>query len=124
MDLLHSLHRASQIGTDLFAKSADNVTIRQAVVMLAIRENTGASQTALVNATGVDRSTLADLVRRIQRKGWATRRRTPADMRAYAVKLTPEGEAALSKAKKAAAVAERELLAQMPNLKHLANGKN
>jgi DNA-binding MarR family transcriptional regulator len=49
--------------------------------------NEGLSQTGIVARTGIDRSTLADLVRRLQRKGLLQRRRTKDDARAYAVKM-------------------------------------
>ncbi|MEQ1712378.1 MAG: MarR family winged helix-turn-helix transcriptional regulator, partial [Hyphomicrobium sp.] len=49
------------------------------------------SQTNLVDKTGIDRSTLADIVRRMLKKGLLQRRRTKEDARAYAVKLTEEG---------------------------------
>ena len=54
-------------------------------------QNEGLSQTDLVERTGVDRSTLADIVRRMLKKGLLQRRRTKDDARAYAVKLTEEG---------------------------------
>ena len=51
----------------------------------------GANQTQLVRRTGIDRSTVADIVRRMLRKGLLQHRRTKHDARAYAVKLTAEG---------------------------------
>jgi len=48
-----------------------------------------------VDATGIDRSTLADVVRRLSKKGLLQRRRTREDARAYAVKLTDEGRRVL-----------------------------
>ncbi|MFZ1102753.1 MAG: helix-turn-helix domain-containing protein, partial [Hyphomicrobiaceae bacterium] len=41
-----------------------------------------------MNRTGIDRSTLADIVRRLTRKGLLQRCRTNEDARAYAVRLT------------------------------------
>jgi DNA-binding MarR family transcriptional regulator len=58
----------------------------------------GLSQTELVEKTGIDRSTLADIVRRMLKKGYLQRRRTKEDARAYAVKLTDEGWNALKAA--------------------------
>ncbi len=124
MRLLHSIHRAHQTGSELFAKKLNGadeaITIRQAVLLDAIKENPGGTQTALVNATGIDRSTLADIAKRAMRKGWITRSRVPEDTRAYAVQITDEGKRMLSMAKGAAKKAEAELVTKMPQVKHLS----
>lgn len=126
MFLLHSIHRAEQTGAALFAKSlkSRDMTIRQAIILKHLKESPGGSQTALVNATGIDRSTLSETIRRLTKKGWAHRRRTKGDARAYEVKITDEGNKMLATAQKAATEAERELLAAMPAVKALANGKH
>jgi DNA-binding MarR family transcriptional regulator len=46
----------------------------------------------LCAATGIDRSTMADIVRRLVKRGWLSRRRTRQDARTYAVSLTTEGQ--------------------------------
>ena len=48
--------------------------------------------------SGIDRSTLADIVRRLVSRGLLTRRRTRNDARMYAVRITPEGKSVLEKA--------------------------
>lgn len=90
---LHMLHRASQCAGDIFYGEigGDDLTPRQYAVLLTVAQNEGISQTGLVDRTGVDRSTLADIVRRMLKKGLLQRRRTKEDARAYAVKLTEEG---------------------------------
>ena len=72
-----------------------DLTPRQYAVLLDRSLNEGLSQTDLVENTGIDRSTLADIVRRMLKKGLLQRRRTKEDARAYAVKLTDEGWRAL-----------------------------
>jgi len=72
-----------------------DLTPRQLAVLVTVANNEGLSQTGLVDRTGIDRSTLADIVRRMQRKGLLQRRRTKEDARAYAVKLTDEGRRVL-----------------------------
>ena len=89
---IHLLHRAGQCAGDIFhteMKDGD-LTPRQLAVLVTVANNEGLSQTGLVDRTGIDRSTLADIVRRMQRKGLLQRRRTKEDARAYAVKLTDE----------------------------------
>ena len=120
MKILIALHQASQFGEAAFAlklpKDAD-VTVRQAALLAAIKANPGVSQTVLMRASKIDRSTLADMVRRLTKKGWAKRRRNKDDTRAYIVDITPEGETALKQAVAAAKGAEAELLAEMPNVR-------
>lgn len=90
---LHLLHRVGQCASDLFAAelAESDLTPRQYAVLVTVAANEGLSQTGLVDRTGIDRSTLADIVRRMLKKGYLQRRRTREDARAYSVKLTDEG---------------------------------
>jgi DNA-binding MarR family transcriptional regulator len=90
----HLLHRASQATAALFvAEIGDSdLTPRQLAVLIAVAHNEGSNQTKLVRLTGIDRSTLSDIVKRLQRKGQLRLRRTRKDARAYAVNLTDEGQ--------------------------------
>ena len=94
---LHLLHRAGQCASDIFQTemATGDLTPRQFAVLVAVSQNEGLSQTNLVRKTGIDRSTLADIVRRMLRKNLLQRRRTKDDARAYSVKLTDEGWSAL-----------------------------
>ncbi len=116
---MHLLHRASQCAGDLFTEEVDNdaLTPRQFAVLLSISQEEGLSQTDLVARTGIDRSTLADIVRRMLKKGLIRRRRTKADARVYAVKLTEEGINALRSAQPAVHEADTRLLAALPETK-------
>ena len=98
---IHLLHRAGQCAADIFtAEMAGlDLTPRQFAVLLTVAQNEGLSQTDLVLLTGIDRSTLADIVRRMLKKGLLQRRRTREDARAYAVKLTDEGARILAAAR-------------------------
>jgi len=90
---VHLLHRAGQCAGDIFQNEmADGgLTPRQFAVLLTVAQHEGLSQTNLVERTGIDRSTLADIIRRMIKKGLLQRRRTKEDARAYAVRLTEEG---------------------------------
>src|SRR5215813_6937604 len=109
---LHLLHRAGQCAEVLFtnetAKAA--LTPRQYAVLVCVGQNPDISQTGLVEQTGVDRSTLADVVRRLVKKGLLQRKRTKQDARMYAVRLTQRGQSALSAIKPAAARVDQRLL--------------
>ena len=76
-----------------------NLTPRQLAILIAVAEDEGASQTTLTERTGIDRSTLADLVRRLQGRRLLQRRRKKEDGRTYAVKLAEAGRRVLGAAK-------------------------
>ena len=91
-----------------------DLTPRQLAVLTTVAQNEGVSQTRLVDRTGIDRSTLADIVRRMQRKGLLQRRRTKEDARAYAVKLTDEGRRLLRLAEPLAKRVDDRILEALP----------
>jgi DNA-binding MarR family transcriptional regulator len=97
---VHLLHRAGQLAEDNFARLIGElgITARQVAVLAAVAGLENPSQTKLCQTTGIDRSTLADIVRRLVSRGLLARRRTRDDARAYAVRLTPEGEKVLATA--------------------------
>lgn len=112
----HLLHRAGQRAADIFAHEAcvDGLTPRQFVVLTAVAQQEGLTQTELVDRTGIDRSTLADIVARLLHRGLIQRRRAKDDGRAYAIKLSAQGAKALRDAQPAAAAADMRLLASLP----------
>ncbi|MCL4766023.1 MAG: MarR family transcriptional regulator [Hyphomicrobiaceae bacterium] len=114
---LHLLHRAGQRADELFAATMgeNELTPRQFAVLKAVARSDNPSQTDLVQGTGIDRSTLADIVRRLIRKGLLQRRRTSHDARMYAVKLTPSGRDLLDAAEPAARFTEEQLLSVLPS---------
>lgn len=125
---VHLLRRCSQFASDMFeneARGAD-VTQRQLTVLIAVDADDGASQTALVAATGIDRSTLADMVARMIQHDLLVRKRTETDARANAVRLSPKGRRALMAATAGLRKTEQRLMAKIPAakraefLKHLA----
>ncbi len=118
----HLLHRAQQLASDRFAflVGEDGVTLRQFVVMTAIAAAPGVSQIDLVRATGVDRSTLADVVTRLERRGWIARKASETDARANAVALTEAGIATLGQARRHAKAADAAILDALPRTKRKA----
>ena len=90
---LHMLHRAVQAVTEIYqAEMASfDLTARQYAVLVALVHGGGMSQSELVDATGIDRSTMADIVRRMLNKGIIQRKRDAEDARAYEVRVTDEG---------------------------------
>ena len=69
--VLHLLHRAGQRADGLFAGQVGNVlTPRQFAILQAVAEANGLSQTDIMAATGIDRSSTAALVGRLVSRGW------------------------------------------------------
>ncbi|MDX2205506.1 MAG: MarR family transcriptional regulator [Hyphomicrobiaceae bacterium] len=114
--LIHLLHRAGQCAGGLFQAEVKvgDLTPRQLAVLITVAGNEGMSQTGLVERTGIDRSTLADIVRRMQRKGLLQRRRTREDARAYAVRLTEDGKKLLKLAEPLAKRVDERILEALP----------
>lgn len=115
----HLLHRAAQRALDIYVAEAGPgaVTQRQHAVLAAVADHDGAAQADLVNATGVDRSTLADMVSRMIDKGLLARERSTLDARANAVRLTDGGRAALAAVRGPTAAADAALMALLPKSK-------
>lgn len=115
----HLLRRAQQFATETFAKAglADGVTLRQMVLLAAIAEAEGRSQSELVRATGVDRSTLADMMTRMEGKGLIARSAAVGDGRAKSVSLTAAGRARLERALPAMRSVDEALIAALPRNK-------
>ena len=112
----HLMHRVLQLSLDIYAEEAgpDGLTQRQFAVLEAVSARSGLTQTDLVKATGIDRSTLADLVARMTTKGLLERERSALDARAKAVRLSETGQAALEAARPRVAAADKRILALLP----------
>lgn len=114
--LSHLLRRAQQFAYDQFVQQMGEgaITPRQFIVLFAVNEEEGLSQTDLVNRTGIDRSTLADMISRMIKNGLLARKRTAEDARANAVRLTAAGRRALTGTLPRALAAEKALLELLP----------
>jgi DNA-binding MarR family transcriptional regulator len=110
---MHLLHRVSQWADEMFSLSigSSNITPRQFEVLSAVAKKEGGNQMDIVNATGIDRSTTAELVTRLVKKGWLQRRRAKDDARAYAVRLTAAGKKAMKIGEGACLEADEKVLA-------------
>jgi len=111
----HLLHRVLQLALDIYTEETGKgaLTQRQYAVLAACATVDGASQTDLVNMTGIDRSTLADMVARMIERGWLGRERSQTDARAKTVRLTDKGTAALSEIAPKVAAADERILANL-----------
>lgn len=116
MSPTHLLYRAQQLAANKSAATlkAAGLTIRQFALLEALNENDGATQSQLVDATAIDRSTLADMVSRMERSGLLRREKSSRDMRANTVHLTEKGDSALETARPAVQAADSEMLDLLP----------
>jgi len=112
----HLLKRCAQFFGDLYAHESGSaeLTKQQFTLLAALEHNEGVSQTALVEITGIDRSTLAEMVRRMLEKGLLSRERTEEDQRANSVAISQVGRKALRVARTASERAEKALLDPLP----------
>jgi DNA-binding MarR family transcriptional regulator len=112
----HLLRRAEQFASEMFIRSElrDGVTLRQTVLLAAIAEAEGASQSDLVRTTGVDRSTLAEMMARMEKRGLIVRSAAADDGRAKSVSLTSQGRRRLDDALPAMRQVDRALLGAIP----------
>ncbi len=111
----HLIRRCQQRAVDLFVAEVgeSGPTPRQFAILLSVRQNPGVNQTDLVRLTGIDRSTLTEILRRMAARDWLRRARRPADRRANALWLTPAGEAVLGRVFAAVERAQARILAPL-----------
>lgn len=113
----HLLKRAAQYSSLIYMGEVgkSGLTHRQFTVLLAVDTNDGKSQTELVKLTGIDRSTLADLVARLLAQGYLQRKRTKDDGRTNAIRITAVGKKMLKMALPGADEVDRQLLSLVPS---------
>jgi DNA-binding MarR family transcriptional regulator len=112
----HLLKRAAQYAAYVYQGEVgkSGLTQRQYTVLLAVDQNEGISQTQLVKLTGIDRSTLADLVARLLAQGYLQRRRTKDDARTNSVRITASGKRMLKLSQPGADEVDKIMLAAVP----------
>jgi DNA-binding MarR family transcriptional regulator len=112
----HLMRRCHQFYGDLYARESGDrhLTKQQYLVLTALEQHDGVSQTSLVETTGIDRSTLAEMIRRMLDRGLLSRKRAEEDGRANTVVITQAGKRVMRAARLAAERAERALLEPLP----------
>lgn len=90
----HIFHRIGQYAGDLHIKEfgRGGITSRQFAILSVLAAFGAASQVKLVKETGIDRSTLAEILARMEKNGTIERQKSEIDSRANVVKLSPSGE--------------------------------
>lgn len=77
----------------------DGISPPQLGAMMLIEANPGVSQSAVAEALRFDRSTLVQIVDRLEQRGLVRRDAAPQDRRSHALHLTAKGEKALTSLK-------------------------
>jgi DNA-binding MarR family transcriptional regulator len=100
------VHNARQLLTLRFEAATEGLTLTQYEILHAITAFKMPSQTDICEYTGIDRSTVADVMRRMSDAGWVERARRTDDARAYTLILTAKGGVALKSGVEALATIE------------------
>ncbi len=95
---------------DGHAKGVPTPTAHQFRLLSHLSRSVRCSQFDLTGRTDIDRSTLSEMLRRLERRGLVIVEDDPSDMRRSAVSLTAKGEAVCRHMQAYAVTAERELL--------------
>jgi len=113
---LHLLHRVHQRATELFQEkmAGINLTARQYVVLVTAAQHDGASQQDIIDATGIDRSTVSQIMQTMLRKGLLKRKRTREDARAYAITVTEHGRDVLKASETIVTGVDEALIGALP----------
>jgi DNA-binding MarR family transcriptional regulator len=111
---LHLLHRAGQCVREIFENTLPGMTPRQLAVLATVADREGINQMEVARRTGIDRSTMADVIRRLVRKGRLQRRRSRFDTRAYMLRLADGGREDLPEAMRRADRVDARVLDALP----------
>lgn len=110
----HLIRRAQQRHAALWNEVVSiEVSSVQFAALAVLEHAPGSSQAELGAALDLDRSTIADLVRRLERRGAIERRQHEADGRRYALRLTPAGRAELERLRPLVGEANERLTAML-----------
>lgn len=92
----------------------DKLSIPQITVLRSLPDSGTIYQRQITDKTGIDRSTLSELLRRMQEKGLVVNVTNGEDKRAVSVSMTTRGRAALIRADGALADAESAIMKRIP----------
>jgi len=109
------VRRLNQIHYALFAEECKtyNMTPVQFGVLTALSLNPWLDQTAIGMELGLDRTTTADVLKRLEEKNLITRRMNPADRRSRQSMITEEGYLAMKSLHEGMTQAQQRLLAPL-----------
>ena len=111
----HLIRRLQQIHAALFSAQCTefSLTSVQFAALTAVSENPGVDATRLSAIIAFDRSTIGDVLERLEGKGWIARSPSPADKRVKLVKLTAAGRRVLDAVRPAVLRVQESILAPL-----------
>ncbi len=111
----HLIRRAQQIAVAIFIEecAAFDITPVQYAALVAIRENPGIDATRLSALVAFDRSTLGNVLERLEVKGVVRRRAGKEDRRVKALALTQVGQELLTAVEPAVERAQARILSPL-----------
>jgi DNA-binding MarR family transcriptional regulator len=111
----HLIRRLQQIAVAIFMEQTAEfgITPVQYSALLAVRNHPGIDQTGLMKIVAFDRSTIGDVVKRLEHKRLVRRTSSDADGRTKILFITPSGQGLLSKVKKAVDAAQDKIVSPL-----------
>lgn len=111
-NLLALIYMLSKFSNDRIGRQLGDRdwTVRQVQLLEAIDQNQGCSQLLLSKDTGIDTSTVSEMMRRLAYRHLIVRRRSKIDARAYTIWITPRGRQVLKDSKIVLSALEKNLL--------------
>lgn len=111
----HLIRRAQQIAVAIFTEECAgfDLTPVQYAALVAIRENPGTDATRLSALIAFDRSTLGNVLERLEARKLVTRYPSPEDKRIKLLKLSASGSALVKRAQASVERAQERILAPL-----------
>ena len=108
----HLIRRAHQIAVAIFIEECaeHHLTPVQFACLAEIARCPGVDATRLASTVAVDRSTLGNVLERIEGRGWVERLPSPGDRRVKLLHITPAGRSLLEKVEASVEAAQRRML--------------
>lgn len=107
----YQVRRLYQAYLAMWVRTVDStLTGPQFAVLTAVNANPGSDQSSMASAVALDTSTMADVARRLEKRGLLERRTAAADGRRKLLYLTDEGGTALREANDRARALDERLL--------------
>lgn len=115
----HLLRRCHQRSEELFTEAVgtDGPTRQQIALLVTVCQHPAASQAELVALTGIDKNTLAQMIKRLTERGLLERRRGEHDARTNSIHATPAAVCLLEEVMPSVRRVQEQILEPLP--KHL-----
>jgi DNA-binding MarR family transcriptional regulator len=112
----HYIRRLQQIAVAVFLQESEHtgVTPVQYAALQAVANQSDLDQRTLARSIGLDTSTVAGVVDRLEARGLMERQASPTDRRVRLLRLTPEGARTLAAVIPAMQRAQERILAPLP----------